>query len=99
MVAPTLGGAFVALLWGSMNTRHFSRSRSAQLLASCTVIFLAVGISSCTPKPAGPEPVAQQFLSAFGDRDIDEAAKMTDRPDCASGGVDDCRDHVGEDER
>ncbi len=83
MVAPTLGGAFVALLWGSMNTRHFSRSRSAQLLASCTVIFLAVGISSCTPKPAGPEPVAQQFLSAFGDRDIDEAAKLTDRPDSA----------------
>ncbi|MDI9914591.1 penicillin-binding transpeptidase domain-containing protein [Rhodococcus sp. IEGM 1379] len=66
-----------------MNTRSFSRSRPAQFLASCTVVFLAVGITSCTPKPSGPEPVAQQFLSAFGDRDIEEAASMTDRPDSA----------------
>ncbi|MFE4501878.1 penicillin-binding transpeptidase domain-containing protein [Rhodococcus sp. NPDC056743] len=66
-----------------MNTRTFARSRSAQFLASCTAVLLAVGVSSCTPKPAGPEPVAQQFLSAFADRDIEEAAGLTDRPDAA----------------
>lgn len=49
---------------------------------------LAVGLAACTPKPAGPEPVAQQFLTAVAERDTGRAADLSDRPDAAQAALD-----------
>ncbi|MGC0363506.1 cell division protein FtsI/penicillin-binding protein 2 [Rhodococcus sp. 27YEA15] len=66
-----------------MNTRSFSRRRAARWMALPTVLFLAVGVGACSARPAGPESVAQDFLSSFGERNLDDAANLTDRPDAA----------------
>ncbi|CDZ88698.1 Penicillin-binding protein [Rhodococcus ruber] len=46
-------------------------------------VALAGGVVACTPKPAGPEPAAQEFLTDFAERDFAAAAALTDRPDSA----------------
>lgn len=50
---------------------------------------MAVGLAGCTPKPDGPEPAAQAFLTDFADRDTAAAASGSDRPDDARGALDD----------
>lgn len=44
---------------------------------------LAVTLAACTPKPDGPEPAAEQFVSLLAEQDTASAAALTDRPDVA----------------
>ncbi|WP_152530511.1 penicillin-binding transpeptidase domain-containing protein [Rhodococcus sp. JG-3] len=55
-------------------------------LGVVTVIGAVVGacLTGCTPKPDGPEPLAQAFLAAFEANDIPTAAADTDKPDAAA---------------
>jgi cell division protein FtsI/penicillin-binding protein 2 len=58
-----------------------SVSRIAGLLAA---IVVAVGLgtvtTACTPKPNGPEPVAEQFFAALATGDTGSAAELSDKP-------------------
>ncbi|MEO3757371.1 penicillin-binding transpeptidase domain-containing protein [Mycobacterium sp. B14F4] len=54
-----------------------SASRVASLL---TVGAVVVGLNACTPKPAGPEPTAENFFAALATGDTAGAAELSDRP-------------------
>jgi hypothetical protein len=54
-----------------------SVSRLAGLL---TVVAVVGALGACTPKPNGPEPVAQAFLAALARGDTGAAAELSDRP-------------------
>lgn len=43
----------------------------------------AATLAACTPKPAAPEPVAEDFLAALELRDLDEALPLIDNADAA----------------
>ncbi|PBC53184.1 penicillin-binding protein [Rhodococcus sp. ACS1] len=45
--------------------------------------MLTAGLAACTPRPDGPEPAAQAFLTAFAEQDSEQAADLSDRPDVA----------------
>ncbi|MGV0792682.1 penicillin-binding transpeptidase domain-containing protein [Mycolicibacterium sp. XJ1819] len=55
-------------------------------LASRVAALLAVGVlvvslnSACTPKPDGPEPIAEKFFAALATGDTASAAELADRP-------------------
>ncbi|BAH54873.1 penicillin-binding transpeptidase domain-containing protein [Rhodococcus opacus] len=66
-----------------MNLRPHSRSRVVQSIALCGAAALTVGLAACTPRPDGPEPAAQAFLTAFAEQDSEQAADLSDRPDAA----------------
>ncbi|MFD6058075.1 penicillin-binding transpeptidase domain-containing protein [Rhodococcus wratislaviensis] len=66
-----------------MNLRPYSRLRVVQSIALCGAAVLTVGLTACTPRPDGPEPAAQAFLTAFAEQDSEEAADLSDRPDVA----------------
>ncbi|WP_179220154.1 penicillin-binding transpeptidase domain-containing protein [Rhodococcus sp. NCIMB 12038] len=66
-----------------MNLRPHSRSRVVQSIALCGAAVLTVGLVACTPRPDGPEPAAQAFLTAFAEQDSEQAADLSDRPDAA----------------
>ena len=66
-----------------MNLRPHSRSRVVQSIALCGAAVLTVGLAACTPRPDGPEPAAQAFLTAFAEQDSEQAADLSDRPDVA----------------
>jgi hypothetical protein len=52
--------------------------------AAVTVAVCCVAaLSSCTPKPNGPEPAADKFLAALEVGDTSTASQLTDRPDDA----------------
>jgi hypothetical protein len=54
-----------------------SVSRIAGLLA---VAMVASALNACTPKPQGPEPVAQDFFAALATGDTAAAAELADKP-------------------
>lgn len=66
-----------------MNLRPYSRSRVVQSIALCGAAVLTVGLAACTPRPDGPEPAAQAFLTAFAEQDSEQAADLSDRPEVA----------------
>ncbi|MFF2108224.1 penicillin-binding transpeptidase domain-containing protein [Rhodococcus koreensis] len=66
-----------------MNLRPHSRSRVVQSIALCGAAVLTAGLAACTPRPDGPEPAAQAFLTAFAEQDSEQAADLSDRPDVA----------------
>jgi cell division protein FtsI/penicillin-binding protein 2 len=63
-----------------MATRTSPVSRVAALFAVTIVIGAAGALSACTPKPNGPEPVAQAFFTALGKGDTGAAADLSDKP-------------------
>ncbi len=63
-----------------MATRTSPVSRVAALFAVTVVIGAAGALSACTPKPNGPEPVAQAFFAALGKGDTGAAAELSDKP-------------------
>jgi beta-lactamase class D len=65
-----------------MATRTSSVSRVTGLL-TVLVVAAAVGLSACTPKPNGPEPVATAFFTALARGDTTAAAALSDRPEVA----------------
>ncbi|MFZ2178346.1 MAG: penicillin-binding transpeptidase domain-containing protein [Rhodococcus sp. (in: high G+C Gram-positive bacteria)] len=66
-----------------MNPRPLPRLRVVQAVALCAAAVLTVVLTACTPKPDGPEPAAQAFLTAFAERDVEQAAELSDRPEPA----------------
>ncbi|BBX17388.1 penicillin-binding protein [Mycolicibacterium duvalii] len=44
---------------------------------------LVVTLAGCTPRPDGPEPVAEEFFAALATGDTGAAAQLADRPDPA----------------
>ncbi|MGW5074123.1 penicillin-binding transpeptidase domain-containing protein [Rhodococcus sp. NPDC004095] len=69
-----------------MNSRVARRVRTP--LALAVTGALTVGLAACTPKPDGPEPAAQEFVSALAERDTEAAAALSDRPDVAQRALD-----------
>jgi beta-lactamase class D len=65
-----------------MATQTSSVSRVTGLL-TVLVVAAAVGLSACTPKPNGPEPVATAFFTALARGDTTAAAALSDRPEVA----------------
>lgn len=63
-----------------MTIRRFRTSLVARVVVTVAVSALAVGVASCTPKPAGPSPAADSFVDAFAERDVAAAAGATDQP-------------------
>ena len=47
------------------------------------MMFGAVALSACTPRPDGPEPAAEKFFAALAGGDTAAAAALADRPDAA----------------
>ncbi|AGB22765.1 cell division protein FtsI/penicillin-binding protein 2 [Mycobacterium sp. JS623] len=45
-----------------------------------TVVTLAVTLNACTPKPNGPEPIAEKFFAALATGDTAAAAELADKP-------------------
>jgi transpeptidase family protein/MecA-like transpeptidase family protein len=66
-----------------MVTQTSSVSRVAGLLTVLAVCAAVGGLSACTPKPNGPEPVATAFFAALAKGDTTAAAALSDRPDTA----------------
>ncbi|MFC9356931.1 penicillin-binding transpeptidase domain-containing protein [Rhodococcus sp. NPDC057014] len=66
-----------------MKLRPHPRSRVVQSIALCGAAVLTAGLAACTPRPDGPEPAAQAFLTAFAEQDSEQAADLSDRPDVA----------------
>ena len=56
-----------------------SVSRVSALLAVAAVA-VGLNVTACTPKPAGPEPIAEKFFAALGTGDTAAAAELSDRP-------------------
>jgi hypothetical protein len=52
-------------------------TRATSLL---TVVTLAMTLNACTPKPNGPEPIAEQFFAALATGDTATAAELADKP-------------------
>jgi len=60
-----------------MATRLSIATRAASLL---TVVTLAATLNACTPKPNGPEPIAEKFFAALATGDTAAAADLSDKP-------------------
>jgi cell division protein FtsI/penicillin-binding protein 2 len=52
-------------------------SRVASLL---TVVAVVTSLNACTPKPNGPQPVAEKFFAALATGDTGAAAEFADKP-------------------
>ncbi len=52
-------------------------SRVASLL---TVVAVVTSLNACTPKPNGPQPVAEKFFAALATGDTGAAAELADKP-------------------
>lgn len=75
-----------------MNSRLAHRVRTPFVFALTGV--LAVALAACTPKPDGPEPAAQRFVTALAERDTAAAAALSDRPDLAQEALDSAWDNL-----
>jgi cell division protein FtsI/penicillin-binding protein 2 len=63
-----------------MATRTSSVSRVTGLITVLAVMAAAGGLSACTPRPNGPEPVATAFFTALATGDTGAAADLSDHP-------------------
>ncbi|MCB0948015.1 MAG: penicillin-binding transpeptidase domain-containing protein [Mycobacterium sp.] len=63
-----------------MATLTSSASRVASL---ATVAALVLTLGACTPRPDGPEPIAEEFFAALAVGDTSTAAQLSDRPEAA----------------
>lgn len=52
----------------------------SRVSALLTVAAVTVTLNACTPKPAGPEPIAQKFFAALATGDTGAAAELSDHP-------------------
>src|SRR5689334_22612524 len=60
-----------------MATWLSTATRAASLL---TVAAVVASLNACTPKPNGPEPVAEKFFAALATGDTAAAAELSDKP-------------------
>jgi hypothetical protein len=63
-----------------MATLTSSVSRVAGLLTVTVLVAAAGALTSCTPKPNGPEPVASAFFAALAAGNTGAAADLSDKP-------------------
>ncbi len=63
-----------------MASKTSSASGVTGLLTVLAVVATVGGLSACTPKPNGPEPVATAFFTALAKGDTGTAADLSDRP-------------------
>ncbi|TPG36933.1 penicillin-binding transpeptidase domain-containing protein [Mycolicibacterium hodleri] len=63
-----------------MASQTSSASRVTGLLTVLAVVATVAGLSACTPKPNGPEPVATAFFTALAKGDTGMAADLSDKP-------------------
>ena len=63
-----------------MATRTSSVTRVTALLSVAVLVGVVGALSGCTPKPLGPEPMAQAFFAALAKGDTGAAADLSDRP-------------------
>jgi hypothetical protein len=63
-----------------MATRIASATRAAALV---TIAATVASLAACTPRPDGPEPVAERFFSALATGDTGTAAELADHPEAA----------------
>jgi Penicillin binding protein transpeptidase domain/NTF2-like N-terminal transpeptidase domain len=66
-----------------MASQTSSASRVTGLLTVLAVVAAVGGLSACTPKPNGPEPVATAFFTALARGDSAAAADLSDKPTAA----------------
>jgi hypothetical protein len=66
-----------------MASQTSSASRVTGLLTVLVVVAVVGGLSACTPKPNGPEPVATAFFTALARGDTGAAADLSDKPTAA----------------
>lgn len=58
-----------------------SVSRVVGLVTVAVVVAVTLGfVTACTPKPNGPEPVAEKFFAALATGDTGAAAELSDKP-------------------
>jgi hypothetical protein len=57
-----------------------SVSRVVGLVTVSVVVVALVNVTACTPKPNGPEPVAEKFFAALATGDTGAAAELSDKP-------------------
>jgi hypothetical protein len=60
-----------------MATWLSTATRAASLV---TAAVLVASLNACTPKPNGPEPIAQKFFAALATGDTAAAAELSDKP-------------------
>ena len=65
-----------------MASRTSSASRVTGLV-TVLAVTAAIGLSACTPRPNGPEPVATAFFTALAKGDTTAAADFSDKPAAA----------------
>ena len=63
-----------------MATRTSSATRVAGLLTATILVGAAGALTSCTPKPDGPQPVAEAFFAALAAGNTSAAADLSDKP-------------------
>ncbi|KAA0023242.1 penicillin-binding transpeptidase domain-containing protein [Antrihabitans cavernicola] len=66
-----------------MKFRSVHRRRAGRISAVVVTAVVAAGLVACTPKPEGPLPAADLFVSSFAQRKFDAAAATTDQADRA----------------
>ncbi len=66
-----------------MASKTSSASRVTGVLTVLAVVAAVGGLSACTPKPDGPEPVATAFFTALAKGDTGAAADLSDKPTVA----------------
>lgn len=70
-----------------MATSTSKVSWATRVLAVLGAVGTAVALSSCTPRPDGPELAAERFFAALAEGDTGAAADLSDRPDLARQGL------------
>ena len=57
-----------------------SLSTATRPVGLLMAVALAVTLNACTPKPNGPEPIAEKFFAALATGDTAAAAELSDKP-------------------
>ena len=52
----------------------------SRVVSLVTVAVVVATLNACTPKPNGPEPVAEKFFAALATGDTAAAAELSDKP-------------------
>ena len=55
-------------------------TRTGSLLTVAAMVGTLLNVTACTPKPNGPEPVAEKFFAALATGDTGAAAELSDHP-------------------
>lgn len=74
------------------------RRRVASVACVSLSVALTLGVAGCATAEDGPRQAVERFLAAYGARDIDAAAALTDNPQAARDDLDAAWDGLGAEE-